>query len=155
MQVPAGSCAGRCGQSPLPGAACQCHAWCRGSGTCCQDFTSSCETPSPSPSLPPAVPTQSLTKKPLSHSPSSGGVTDGELSGFFTSLAESDRNSLASSLSLQLGCRTRVGRQTDCSPRPLFAPLQSSQLQARPVYARQSAATLIGPDPARYCALIG
>ena len=63
-------------------------------------------------------------------------MTDGELSAFFSSLAGSDRNSLAGSLSLEPGCRTKAGRQTDCSPRPLFAPLQSSQLQSRPVYAR-------------------
>ena len=69
-------------------------------------------------------------------SPGSGGVADSELSAFFSSLLSQDRNNLAASLSLNTGCKTRPGRQTDCSPRPLLSPGQSSHFQARPVYRK-------------------
>ena len=54
----------------------------------------------------------------------------------FTSLLSEDRNNLAASLSLHPGCQTRPASRTDCSPRPLLSPGQSSQFQARPVYRK-------------------
>ena len=41
------SCSGRCGQSPDSSAQCQCHAWCKGSNSCCPDYASICKSGTP------------------------------------------------------------------------------------------------------------
>ena len=64
------------------------------------------------------------------------GVTDTELSSFFSSLVNQDRNNLASRISLNTGCKTRVGRPSDCSPQPLFGRLETRDLQDKPVYSK-------------------
>ena len=67
---------------------------------------------------------------------SSAGVSDGDLATFFSSLLNEDSNNLASSLRLNTGCKTSVGRPSDCSPQPLFGRLEARELQARPVYRK-------------------
>ena len=64
------------------------------------------------------------------------GVTDTELSSFFSSLVSQDRNNLASRINLNTGCKTRVGRPSDCSPQPLFGRLETRDLQDKPVYSK-------------------
>ena len=94
-----GSCAGRCGQSPLPGAPCQCHAWCRGAASCCPDYEATCS--------PLTFPTSSVRPMvdPLLGSSSSGEVTGAELGSLFSLLLDSDPHNARHLVTLEPGCR--------------------------------------------------
>ena len=95
------SCAGRCGQSPLPGAPCQCHAWCRGAASCCPDYEATCTTLTfPTSSVRPVL-------DPLlaSSSSSSGEVTGAELGSLFSQLLARDPHNARHLVTLEPGCR--------------------------------------------------
>ena len=125
------SCAGRCGQSPLPGAPCQCHAWCRGAASCCPDYEATCTTLTfPTSSVRPVL------DPLLGPSSSSGEVTGAELGSLFSQLLARDPHNARHLVTLEPGCRHEAGHNLtlaaiaplvrtqrpgqDCSPGPLL-----------------------------------
>jgi len=118
------SCAGRCGQSPNPKASCQCHAWCSGSGSCCNDYQQICKSPISFPK-----PTMKPMADPFAND---GPVTDDDLTKLFEKLLLEDQNNMARFLTVDAGCKTRVGHTRDCSPGPLLKV--STDIWSVPVY---------------------
>jgi len=116
------SCSGRCGATFDRSNPCQCNVGCEKFKNCCSDHAQFCPRTSnkaPAPKLP----------------VSTGPVTDTELSRFTEQLLQMDENNAMRLLTLDTGCKTRVGRPSDCSSRDLFQSIDSSILR-KPVYQK-------------------
>jgi len=131
------SCVGRCGDSPSPGSSCQCHAWCSGSGSCCQDYQTVCKKAAPisfpQPTIRPVSSPPGIRSGLMSVDEYSKYLADVDLGQFFEDLLRDDRNTV--DLDLDTGCRTRKGGARDCSAGPLIKSV-GEDIWRRPVYKR-------------------